>query len=219
VHLIFRLRGGGPRLNANPSEEAQAAAVAGGKDAKSSEEPEMAMAAGGLIRQAIFRDEQGEHTWDANRTKIFNVQILNSVLFEKITGKSAAKPPMSAKEYAKLGGAFLSLGEQPGGIKGDFKSVKSVAQLDGKQDWIVKPSKVLTINQKGVWGNSGKAEGGSKVYVTEPPVPSKVVIHELEDVNNPVPAAFFNPAGPKGRFRSVWTMKREVAQRARMTLF
>ena len=44
---------------------------------------EMGLAAGGLIRQVIMRDVLPANHWDASRTLVFNVQILNASHFQQ----------------------------------------------------------------------------------------------------------------------------------------
>jgi hypothetical protein len=89
MHLVLRLRGGGDGLPPLSSEL------------------EMGIAAGGLIDQAIVRDP-GRHKWDGSQTKISNVQILNSLHFQHVTGSRPPEPPIDAATYAAYGYPFFS---------------------------------------------------------------------------------------------------------------
>lgn len=106
IHLILRLRGGGL-------------------------DPEMGIAAGGLIKQSIVKDIYDPTIWDSGKGTIFNVQILNSADFEAVTGKAPPKTPVTAKPYAAHGYPYYDIyDEKPSGIKGDFSGVQSVAEKD-----------------------------------------------------------------------------------------
>lgn len=107
IHIVLPLRGGGPG-NA-----------------------EMGIAAGGLIKQTIVKDENDPTIWDTDNGIIFNVQILNSSAFEAVTGKAPPKTPVTAKTYAANGYPYYDIyDEKPSGIKGDFSGVQSVAEKD-----------------------------------------------------------------------------------------
>lgn len=107
VHLILRLRGGGP-----------------------SPYPAMGLAAGGLIKQTILVDRNDPSVWDLDNSVIFNVQILNSTSFQAVTGKEPPSTPVTAKAYAKYDLPYYEIYEKPSGISGDFAGVESVAAKD-----------------------------------------------------------------------------------------
>jgi hypothetical protein len=96
-------------------------------------EPEMGVAAGGLIRQAIVRDP-GDVKWDPSQTKVFNVQILNSHHFTSVTGFAPPPTPIDARSYASSGFPFYTTHEEPSSIAGDFSSVRSVGQIEGTSE-------------------------------------------------------------------------------------
>lgn len=107
LHFVLRLRGGGPV------------------------EPEMGIAAGGLIKQTIVKDNNDPTIWDTGNGTIFNVQILNSTTFEAVTGKAPPETPVTAKTYATHGYPYYDIyDEKPSGIRGDFSGVQSVAEKD-----------------------------------------------------------------------------------------
>jgi ubiquitin len=107
LHLVLRLRGGGYV------------------------EAEMGIAAGGLIKQTIVKDNNDPTIWETENGTIFNVQILNSTAFEAVTGKAPPTTPVTAKTYAEHGYPYYDIyDEKPSGVKGDFSGVQSVAEKD-----------------------------------------------------------------------------------------
>ncbi|KAH6673577.1 hypothetical protein B0J14DRAFT_512163 [Halenospora varia] len=109
---------------------------------------EMAIAPGGFITQAVAQDKGGR-TWDPARTKVFNVQILNTIYFQQVTGLTAPNSPIDAETCAKLGIPFYNIDEKPSDVVGDFNGVKSIAQIDGKpEESSVKPSKEVPPSRK-----------------------------------------------------------------------
>ncbi|KZM25153.1 uncharacterized protein EKO05_0008478 [Ascochyta rabiei] len=102
---------------------------------------EMSVAAGGKITQCIKPDLLGSE-WQSNRTTVFNVQILNSVIYHSVTGEAPPTQPMRASDYARHGLPFFKMYEELSSIYGNFADVKSVAQIDDEQDVEVKPTTV-----------------------------------------------------------------------------
>lgn len=64
----------------------------GGNGGPDPEDIAMGDAPGGLIKQCILQDTNRASTWERDRTVCFNVQMLNSDMFQQITGKA---PPVS----------------------------------------------------------------------------------------------------------------------------
>jgi hypothetical protein len=95
---------------------------------------EMAIAAGGLIKQSIHRDAYAPDSWDPTSTIVFNVQILNAEIFQKVTGKAPPKRPADFKSYKKSEGKFFDIPEASSSLSGNFKGVKSVGQIKGQKD-------------------------------------------------------------------------------------
>ena len=90
----------------------------------------MGVAPGGLIKQCILDDTNPAEIWERDRTICFNVQILNSDMFQQVTGKAPPSTPISAKTYADQGLPFYKIYGETSSIKGDFNGVKSVKELD-----------------------------------------------------------------------------------------
>lgn len=64
---------------------------------------EMGIAAGGSIRQQIFEDVYGVETWDGETCVALNLHIVNSAMYEEITGRPAPATPISEKTYRTKG--------------------------------------------------------------------------------------------------------------------
>ena len=63
---------------------------------------EMTLAAGGTIQQTIKADSCPEQ-WDWEAAELINVQLLNTVAFESLTGLAPPPSPISFLEYSKAG--------------------------------------------------------------------------------------------------------------------
>lgn len=137
LHLIMRMRGGGPGLRPN-TEDPQ----------MNIEEPQMNIAAGGKIKQSIKADTL-ENEWQSDRTTVFNVQILNSATYRAVTGKNPPSKPMTVEDYAHYDLPFFEIYEEPSNVHGQFDKVKSVARIKGEEDEDVKPRTVGIVNPSG----------------------------------------------------------------------
>lgn len=94
---------------------------------------EMALAAGGFIKNSIRPDSLGESRWNWKAACLFNVQLLNSVAFESITGFSAPVYPLAYEEYIKAGLPFLSfdnISEGKALVQSTLDNVNSLEQTD-----------------------------------------------------------------------------------------
>jgi hypothetical protein len=96
----------------------------------------MSLGAGGLIIQSILRDPHPSVAWDTENTAMFNIQLLNTTLFHRVTGMHPPPSPVSAETYAAAGLPFFELPyEVPSGIDGNFGDIKTVSQLDLQKGW------------------------------------------------------------------------------------
>ncbi|KAF7448574.1 integral membrane protein [Pyrenophora tritici-repentis] len=107
---------------------------------------EMAVAAGGKIKQGIVADKLADH-WQSARTTVLNVQILNSAVYRTVTGEDPPTMPIDAKTYARHGLPFYDLYEEQSGISGDFSMIKSIGQIDHKEDDTATP-KIVKIGEQ-----------------------------------------------------------------------
>ncbi|KAL8870891.1 MAG: hypothetical protein Q9198_007529, partial [Flavoplaca austrocitrina] len=110
IHLVLRLRGGGTDPLPKQSE--------------------LGIAPGGLIKQRIVEDPYPESIWEIERAISFNVQILNSQLFQQVTGMPTPATPISAQTYASRGLPFFDIYNETSTVEGDFKGIKSVGAID-----------------------------------------------------------------------------------------
>ncbi|KAL5620963.1 hypothetical protein FOBRF1_004209 [Fusarium oxysporum] len=174
LHLFVRLRGG----------------------SSMAEEPEMNIASGGLIRQSIVEQPKGEYK--KTSTVTFNVQILNSTSFKRVTGQDPPKSPISAATYAKAGHPFFSLDEGPATISGNFSDLQSLAQLKGRPERNFGGIPILDVETKEIlraWSCKGR----------RPPLKKGNKIGIL------------NPEGSKTPFRLSWEIAEELEKK--LTLF
>ncbi|KFY98961.1 hypothetical protein V500_01509 [Pseudogymnoascus sp. VKM F-4518 (FW-2643)] len=90
----------------------------------------MAIGAGGAISQNLKRDRQPPNIWDYSRAKLINIQIVNSLAFEEVSGILAPMTPIDFRMYQELGVPFFRYyTEDAEAISGDFKSVQSVGSI------------------------------------------------------------------------------------------
>ena len=123
MHLILRLRGGGGPFP---------------------EDVDMGIAAGGLIRQAIVKDNYHPSIWDPDYATSFNVGIVNSTQFRDITGKAPPSTPVNAEAYAKHGYPYYSIfNERASGVKGNFGNLRSVCAKDLEGEPTIEKAKAV----------------------------------------------------------------------------
>jgi len=94
---------------------------------------EMGIAPGGRMEQAIYPDPHGAATWNNAKTGRVYVHIVNSMLYEEITGRKAPDTPVTARTYAEHGYPWFDLyDERLGDVDPSeaFAGVKSVKEMD-----------------------------------------------------------------------------------------
>jgi len=93
----------------------------------------MGLAAGGAMKQKIYKDSYGVETWSQHqRSRIF-VHLVNSRLWREITGEEAPSTPVTAQEYKSAGLPWYDVyDEGVASISGSetLAAVASVAQKD-----------------------------------------------------------------------------------------
>jgi hypothetical protein len=93
----------------------------------------MGIAAGARLRQYIERDQHDPSIWRNKGSCLINVQILNSVAFEALTGMLTPPTPITPELYLEYGFPFyIQYGEEAAKTSGEtnFELIKSVGQLD-----------------------------------------------------------------------------------------
>ena len=101
---------------------------------------EMGLAAGGHMTQSIYPDPHGVDVWDQGEHARVYVHIVNSELWQAITGEPAPASPISASTYKQHGLPWFALyDEHRGDIKASkrLKKVKSVAAKDAEHGFDV----------------------------------------------------------------------------------
>src|SRR4051812_29952564 len=91
IHFVSYLRGGDPG-NQMPQDSRK-----------------LTVAAGGLIRQAILRDEEDPILWDPERFITFDVKLFNAASFQQYTGFPAPPTLITAATYAAQGYPFFGM--------------------------------------------------------------------------------------------------------------
>src|SRR5262245_60568588 len=97
---------------------------------------EMGLAAGGRMEQSIYPDPYGADAWDNTKAARVYVHIVNSMLYEQITGQRAPDTPVTAKTYAEHGYPWFDLyDEQLGDVDPSdvLTGVKSVKEVDAEK--------------------------------------------------------------------------------------
>lgn len=171
MHLVLCLRGGG--FGQMP-------------------ESEMSVALGGAIKQMIKRDSYDSSKWLRDRTMRSNVQLLNSEVFAKVTGRQPPPTPIDTKAYASMCLPFYELQEESSEVHGDFKGVRSIAAIDGKEEEMVKP-RLVQLN-------------AAKPRMTTAYEELKKSVHD--------PDGLLDPEAPLRAIRTVDDMQEEVRKAA-----
>ena len=97
---------------------------------------EMGLAAGGRMEQSIYPDPHGPDTWDNTRTGRVYVHIVNSMLYEQITGEKPPATPVTARTYADHGYPWFDLYDEHLGDLDPSQAlagVKSIKELDAEK--------------------------------------------------------------------------------------
>ena len=98
---------------------------------------EMGFAAGGKMRQKIYRDPYGVDTWDQDNYGRLYVHIVNSMMYREITGMEPPPTPVTARTYTEYGLPWFDLYDEhklhlpKSGILAKVKSVKQMDQKKG----------------------------------------------------------------------------------------
>lgn len=95
---------GGPRMMGMEMSAAEAPA-GGGRGGGA----EMGLGAGGTMTQKIYHDPHGLSTWDPAQFAVIHVHIINSEMFQKITGKKPPESPVTQKDYESFGYPWFAL--------------------------------------------------------------------------------------------------------------
>ena len=90
----------------------------------------MGLAAGGRIKEIIFKDSN-PRAWNKAAMKMVNIQMVNSVAFEAITGLVSPMPTISFEDYAKVKiPYYIHHQANPAWICQQFDSISTVSEMD-----------------------------------------------------------------------------------------
>ncbi len=70
---------------------------------------DMGLGAGGQMEQKIYSDRYGIQTWDQENSGSVFIHIINSEMYQTITGLESPPTPISAKTYTEYGFPWFSL--------------------------------------------------------------------------------------------------------------
>lgn len=168
----------------------------------------MGVAPGGLIKQCVLKDRYLASIWDRDSSICFNVQILNSAMFQQVTGQAPPPTPITAKTYADQGLPFYKMYGEKSTIRGDFDGIKSVMEMDkiknenGKRE---KEGDALVSNKKPKDSDQEEELDTAKV---ETPVDAD---GDEQPFQNPV--ILLNPNGSAmGKFTPVSELMEELSR-------
>ncbi len=91
----------------------------------------MALAPGGQMSQEIYDDEFPFHEWEHQVSSRCFVQLVNTQMWQGITGKTPPTQPPKAKDYTKAGLPWFDYYDERPAVSGQAKlaGLKSVAKL------------------------------------------------------------------------------------------
>jgi len=124
---------------------------------ETNDESEMGISSGGKMKQSIYKDEYGHNFWNQDKFGRVFVHIVNSTMYEKITGKKPPKTPVDASLYKSYGYTWYDLYDEhiptikKSNILGQVKSVNQIDQEKyawPKQDNTVNINQVITLKPK-----------------------------------------------------------------------
>jgi hypothetical protein len=92
---------------------------------------DMALASGANLRQIVKKDLIPEY-WNWEAARFVNIQMLNTVAFESVTGLAAPATPISFQEYTKAGIPSLSYypDAETSAVLGRFPVVRTIGNID-----------------------------------------------------------------------------------------
>ncbi len=95
---------------------------------------EMGLAAGGLMRQEIYKDEYGIDAWDTTASARVFVTILNAQQWHAITRDAPATRPISNAEYARAGIPWFDWYDADKNALGGAKVLRDIKPVVSEQD-------------------------------------------------------------------------------------
>jgi hypothetical protein len=120
------------------------------KKCKKSDASEMSLSAGGSMKQEISKDPFGLNFWDQSCFSRVYVRIVNSEMYENITGMKAPLSPISANTYSSYGYPWYDIYNETASNSIDqsnkLNQVKSVKEIDQtKYAWPQQDDSTVTL--------------------------------------------------------------------------
>jgi GTP-binding nuclear protein Ran len=93
---------------------------------------EMGLAAAGKIKQKIKQDYRGKDFWDITSEQKLFVHIVNSAMYQEITGRPPPETPVDARSYTENGYPWFDIYEEEAAIprSNALANVKTVKEMD-----------------------------------------------------------------------------------------
>lgn len=100
------------------------------------EQTEMGIAAGGRLTQQIVADHYGVESWDIERSRFIDIHIVNSEMYEAITGHAPLPSPVTPEQYQQSGIPWFSHYDET--VKsvhsaGALSKIQAVGEIDKKR--------------------------------------------------------------------------------------
>ena len=97
---------------------------------------EMGIAAGGRLKQQIIQDRYGFDAWDEERSRFVEIHIVNSEMYQAITGLEPLPSPVTQEQYQKSGIPWFSHYDET--VKsvnaaGALSKIQGVGEIDKKR--------------------------------------------------------------------------------------
>jgi len=116
----------------------------------SSEEMEMGIGSGGKMKQKIYKDKYGYGYWNESKIGRIFVHIVNSTMYEKITGKKTPSTPIDVHSYKSYQYPWFDIyDENKSSIKKSniLQNVSTVKEIDQqKYMWPQEDNSTVFIN-------------------------------------------------------------------------
>jgi len=114
------------------------------------EEMEMGIGSGGKMKQKIYKDKYGHDFWNESKIGRIFVHIVNSTMYEKITGKKTPSTPIDVQSYKSYQYPWYDIyDENKSSIKKSniLQNVKTVKEVDQqKYMWPQEDNSTVFIN-------------------------------------------------------------------------
>ena len=121
----------------------------------------LGVGAGGTLRQKIYPDGHGLHSWDPDSAVSLSLQLVNSDQYRALTGREPPASPVSAATYSEHGLPWFELYDEAAGDVPAAERLAGVEPIEDKDDSLtLDPSQVRRIAPGG--GPERRAKPGGE---------------------------------------------------------